>query len=531
MRVLKLWALAATVVMVMAGFVGSAQAASFGIGQTGKCPSCYTKKCRQIAPKKVVCECDSNNERGTVTPKFYVTHVVYPPPGKSSTITYGEGSTSGTTTSLTSSFKHTVGVTASASGGPSGEQIGTTAGVKISEGNSWGNTDTEATDITVENTHSRTTSGTMNGLDHGDDEIWFLIDPVMDVVAEPNKTCNGPVRVTWGFHPNQLTTQFMLPLRWLESPDGMAGLPADVRDALSQKGITAADFPEIAKADPFATFNLVAQHSGQCLAVPAGSQVVGQGVIQYPCLGAAVRDQGWRLVSVGNGLVQVIASHSDQCMAVPAGSQVEGQGVIQYPCLGPDVHDQSWRMIPVGDGSYRLQAQHSNKCLAVAGGTFDPGGGVVQVACAVVPEQQWRLRPISSMAPSFASLMEAARPGDSNRFELVDRFPYDAATPVQMETLTRKVTNMSTETTDTSYTSGVSVSGSLSFAKLITEGLSSDDSMTWTNQTSVKQSDGVSTSHQLKIGTPTPDYNGPVFLHVFHDKLWKTYMFVLDDNF
>jgi hypothetical protein len=330
----------------------------------------------------------------------------------------------------------------------------------------------------------------------------------------------------------------MLTLNWLENPSGMAGLPDNVRSGLEAHGITEADFPEIAKAHPFTTFNLVVEHSGQCLAVPAGSQTVGQPVIQYPCLGAQVRDQGWRLIPIGNDLVQIEASHSGQCLAVPAGSQTDGQAVIQYPCLGPSVPDQSWRMVPVGGGRYQLRASHSDKCLAVPAGSQTVGQGVIQFTClgTSVPDQLWRLRPISSMQPSFAALKDPAHPGDSNRFEFVKHEPYERLPPGGMpdfikDSLTRKVVNSSTFVQEKSYSASLSSSGTINFGKLLTLGLAGEGTWTWTDRTSKKQSDGTSTTHEIKIARPPSDYTGSTFLHVFHDKLWKTYMFVLDDNF
>src|SRR5947209_5280690 len=53
--------------------------------------------------------------RGTLFPAYYVTTLLYAPPGIGSGVTYANGSTAGTTTDVTNSFKS--GVAVSVSGG------------------------------------------------------------------------------------------------------------------------------------------------------------------------------------------------------------------------------------------------------------------------------------------------------------------------------------------------------------------------------------------------------------------------------
>jgi hypothetical protein len=180
----------AALLVLAAGGVETVWAASFPINPSGRCPSCYTKHCELNDRGKPMCECDSIDEHGTVTPRFYVTHVIYNPPGKASTITYGEGSTSGTTTSSSKSFS--AGVTASATfGGPALEGVG----VKISGGTTWGSTSTQDLDVSVENTSSLEVAGQTTEVDHGNDQIWFLIEPVLDVtIAPPTGPAPSPRR-------------------------------------------------------------------------------------------------------------------------------------------------------------------------------------------------------------------------------------------------------------------------------------------------------------------------------------------------
>src|SRR5260221_14645241 len=51
--------------------------------------------------------------RGTLFPAYYVTTLLYAPPGVGSGVTYANGSTAGTTTDVTNAFKPGVGVSTS----------------------------------------------------------------------------------------------------------------------------------------------------------------------------------------------------------------------------------------------------------------------------------------------------------------------------------------------------------------------------------------------------------------------------------
>jgi hypothetical protein len=527
-------AAAASLVAMLLSIV-PASASSFGILPSGRCPSCYTKQC-ELVDRRPQCECNSIDETGTVTPKYYVTHVIYAPPGKSSSITYSVGEKAGTTTSSTSSFKESVGVTTSV--GFTGVLDG--SGLKLTSGSAWGTTNTRSTDVTVEHTSARTSSGKVDLVDHGDDEIWFLVNPKLNVRIEPNRTCSGPENVTWTFAPNQTQAgATFLYLRWLTNPNGMNGLPPETRRDLGILGITTDDFPEIAKAHPFVTFNLKPAHSGQCLGMTKDSNAIGDIATQQRCGDAAAVHQGWRLVPIGKDLVQIVSAQSDQCLAVPAGSQADGQLVIQYPCLGPSVPDQSWRLFQKGKGRVQIRASHSNKCLAVPASSTVPGQGVIQYEClggdAGFPDQLWDLRAVSYQRPTFASLKNTARPGDSNRFEYRDRFPYVPSPSGNADPIThmfkREITNSSMSVTEKSRTTSMTMTGSVKFLDWMKVGLSQDSSWTWTDSTSFKQSDTLSTSHTIKVGQPSPGFGGSTFLNVFHDKLWKTYVFVLDTNF
>jgi len=52
--------------------------------------------------------------------------------------------------------------------------------------------------------------------------------------------------------------------------------------------------------------------------------------------------------------------------------------------------------------------------------------------------------------------------------------------------------------------------------------------LTWTNSSSTKRSTANKTIDSLTIGQPSSDYNGPTLLHLYEDRIYKTYAFTLD---
>jgi hypothetical protein len=52
--------------------------------------------------------------------------------------------------------------------------------------------------------------------------------------------------------------------------------------------------------------------------------------------------------------------------------------------------------------------------------------------------------------------------------------------------------------------------------------------MTWTNSSSLMLSRSNATMDELNLGGPEFGYQGPIFLHVYEDTIFKTYVFALD---
>jgi hypothetical protein len=94
---------------------------------------------------------------------------------------------------------------------------------------------------------------------------------------------------------------------------------------------------------------IVSLHSRKCLAVAHASLVHGSTVVQGDCQGED--NQKWRLVPVGtvwaHAVYEIVAKHSGKCLAVAHASLVHGSTVVQGDCWGRD--DQRFILRPTGD--------------------------------------------------------------------------------------------------------------------------------------------------------------------------------------
>src|SRR5262245_36198944 len=72
------------------------------------CKPGFKESCHRVVvagKPHLICTCVGIPKSGVLIPSFYVTHVVYAPPGNASTVTYTGGNTFGSSTSTTSSYK------------------------------------------------------------------------------------------------------------------------------------------------------------------------------------------------------------------------------------------------------------------------------------------------------------------------------------------------------------------------------------------------------------------------------------------
>ncbi len=130
---------------------------------------------------------------------------------------------------------------------------------------------------------------------------------------------------------------------------------------------------------------------------------------------------------------------------------------------------------------------------------------------------------------------------NTDRFDYITDVPYDPPLQPLMQgqmpsTQTYSVSQSTTtsDTTTSSYSNTVgftiSVNGGGTFGDAIPfrESLSGGSKWTWTHSTSKKDSSGSGSVDSLVVGQPDYGYSGPGNLHVFEDRIFKTYVFTLD---
>jgi hypothetical protein len=185
----------------------------------------------------------------TVVPDFYVTHVIYAPPGKSSSIEYSKTSTVGTTVSSSNGFKSEYSVTATAGGG----LLGLDAEVSVTGGTEFGTTRSDSVDVSTTYTNGLSKNGQVDVIDHNYDEIMILMKPRLDVIVQPPgqvSTQKGSVKWKFGTQDTSHGIPMRLYAGWLNNAMQM---PSNVRSTLSFFGITSDKYAKILAADPLFT--------------------------------------------------------------------------------------------------------------------------------------------------------------------------------------------------------------------------------------------------------------------------------------
>ncbi len=131
----------------------------------------------------------------------------------------------------------------------------------------------------------------------------------------------------------------------------------------------------------------------------------------------------------------------------------------------------------------------------------------------------------------------APTPGmNTDRFDYINEFPYQPPPaplgPGQMAstqpyTVTQSTSDSDTMTSSYSNSVGVSISGGVNDG-LFKASLTVSNKWTWTHSSSTKESTGTGSMDALTVGQPDFGYNGPGLLHVYEDRVFKTYAFTLD---
>jgi hypothetical protein len=116
-------------------------------------------------------------------------------------------------------------------------------------------------------------------------------------------------------------------------------------------------------------YALVAKHSGKCMAIPAASQKIGAGAIQFDCSRAP--NFFFQLQDRGGGYFAIKAIHSGHFMVIYAHQTENGKRLIQYNVPGGNTG--LWKFVQLDDGSYNIINKHSNKLIDVRGPTTNNG--------------------------------------------------------------------------------------------------------------------------------------------------------------
>ncbi len=183
---------------------------------------------------------------GTIRPRYYPTHVIYAPPGRSSTMNYSTGSTIGTNIQMDMEFKNQTNVKVTATAGVK-DVFGLS--VSVNAGQTWDDTSTTGEDVSLTYTAGYQVPGEMNGIDHNWDQVWFLVRPALSVSVLPPQgwPVSAPQTMEWSFNTDAQTTTYFL---YVGELTGAFPLTQGVQDALNNFGITKDDFQQLLKTDP-----------------------------------------------------------------------------------------------------------------------------------------------------------------------------------------------------------------------------------------------------------------------------------------
>ena len=146
---------------------------------------------------------------------------------------------------------------------------------------------------------------------------------------------------------------------------------------------------------PGTLYQIIAKHSGKCLAVDGGPDAVGNGarVVQQDCNNE--QNQLWLFDSVdGGNTYRITAKHSGKVLDVFGGVFSTGNGVIVEQWGYNGAGNQMWIVSDIGDGYYKILARHSGKSLDIFGASTDNGAQAHQWDFVGGDNQKWRLTPL-----------------------------------------------------------------------------------------------------------------------------------------
>lgn len=149
-----------------------------------------------------------------------------------------------------------------------------------------------------------------------------------------------------------------------------------------------------------ATLPLKLASSKLCMSVAGASTTDGAAVVQASCNGSA--SQQWQFRARGSEF-QLVAQHSGKCLAMFAGSTQSGIQAVQTQCKGNEP-SQLFDFRSLGRG-YTIVARHSDKCLVSEGDSVQPGARIVQEPCASSQPQMWVTNDSGVATASWSALL------------------------------------------------------------------------------------------------------------------------------
>jgi hypothetical protein len=184
---------------------------------------------------------------------YVIGAVYYSPAGPGSTIAYGDQTVTGTTVSTTQSWNESVSVGISVGEGD--------LAATVTFGNKFGGSTMTSTDMAITTTVSTTfPSSALKApatINHDYDEILIYLGVQMDASLQTNGT------VKWSMDFSQIANKgfsehgYYIPVGCLKATNTLptaSGCPSIV-NFLTSSGITAASYPKLLGADPYATAN------------------------------------------------------------------------------------------------------------------------------------------------------------------------------------------------------------------------------------------------------------------------------------
>lgn len=235
-------------------------------------------------------------QKGQLTPTIYITHIVYAVAGRSSSMAYVQGDKVGSTTTAGATFRNGVEVEFDVKANVivAGGQL------NVKAGQEWGSTAKGTVDVTVEQASGYRKLGEVDGVDHDSDEVWFLMNPTLDLAITPESPY-GPATVVWSFSASSPGTPYFL---YAGEINGHRPMPAGVQETLGRFGVNGSDLFDLRNADPW-----INNPSKNPATDPARFDLLWQG--PYRPVGAAGDQASIQSYSVTRRIANTVEQSSD----------------------------------------------------------------------------------------------------------------------------------------------------------------------------------------------------------------------------